>query len=60
MGLFAAMLVVSLHFPAGAVRTVLQMRAIYVLIPSLLPLAGALNGEKVDSPPISAVRSAAP
>jgi rhomboid protease GluP len=48
MGLFAAMLVLSLHFPAGTVRTALQMRAIYVLIPSLLPLAGALNGEKVD------------
>jgi rhomboid protease GluP len=48
MGLFAAMLVLSLHFSAGAVRTALQMRASYVLIPSLLPLAGALNGEKVD------------
>ncbi len=48
MGLFAAMLVVSLHFPAGALRTRLQMNAMYVLIPSLLPLAGALHGQKVD------------
>jgi rhomboid protease GluP len=48
MGLFAAMLVVSLHFPPGAIRTALQMNAIYVLIPSLLPLAGALQGHRVD------------
>jgi rhomboid protease GluP len=48
MGLFAAMLVVSLHYPPGAIRTALQMNAIYVLIPSLLPLAGALQGHKVD------------
>ena len=48
MGLFAAMLVVSLHFPPGAIRTALLMNAIYVLIPSLLPLAGVLQGQKVD------------
>ena len=48
MGLFAAMLVISRHFPPGAIRTGLQMNAIYVLIPSLLPLAGALQGHKVD------------
>ncbi|WGS18349.1 MULTISPECIES: rhomboid family intramembrane serine protease [unclassified Bradyrhizobium] len=48
MGLFAAMLVISAHFPPGAIRTRLQMSAIYVLIPSLLPLAGALKGHKVD------------
>jgi rhomboid protease GluP len=48
MGLFAAMLVVSMHFPAGAIRTGLQMNAIYVLLPSLLPLAGALQGHSVD------------
>jgi rhomboid protease GluP len=48
MGLFAAMLVVSRHFPPGAIRTGLQMSAAYVLIPSLLPLAGALKGHKVD------------
>ena len=48
MGLFAAMLVVSAHFPPGAIRTSLQMNAIYVLIPSLLPLASALQGQSVD------------
>lgn len=48
MGLFAAMPVVSLHFPPGALRTGLQTKAAYVLIPSLLPLAGALKGAKVD------------
>jgi rhomboid protease GluP len=48
MGLFAAMLVASLHFPPGAIRTGLQLNAVYVLVPSLLPLAGALNGHKVD------------
>jgi rhomboid protease GluP len=48
MGLFVAMLVVSLHFPPGAIRTNLQMSAAYVLVSSLLPLAGALKGHKVD------------
>jgi rhomboid protease GluP len=48
MGLFAAMLVVSARFPTGPVRTGLQMNAIYVLLPSLLPLAGLLKGEHVD------------
>ncbi|MGP8122186.1 MAG: rhomboid family intramembrane serine protease [Xanthobacteraceae bacterium] len=48
MALFAAMLVASLHFPVGAMRTRLQLGAMYVLIPSLLPLAGALQGQKVD------------
>jgi rhomboid protease GluP len=48
MGLFAAMLVLSAHFPSGAIRTGLQMNALYVLIPSLLPLARTLNGQNVD------------
>src|SRR5262249_15357840 len=48
MGLFAAMLVLSMHFPPGPIRTALQMNAIYVLLPSLLPLAGALKGQQVD------------
>lgn len=48
MGLFAAMLVVSAHFPSGATRTGLQINALYVLIPSLVPLAGALKGQHVD------------
>ena len=48
MGLFAAMLVVGQHFPPGAIRTGLQMNALYVLLPSLLPLASALKGHRVD------------
>jgi rhomboid protease GluP len=49
MGLFAAMLVVSLHFPSGAIRSALRSNAFYVLIPSLLPLANALQSQtKVD------------
>jgi rhomboid protease GluP len=49
MGLFAAMLVVSLHFPSGSIRSALRSNAFYVLIPSLLPLANALQSQtKVD------------
>jgi rhomboid protease GluP len=48
MGLFAAMLVLSSHFPSGAIRAGLQMNALYVLIPSLVPLAGVLKGQNVD------------
>lgn len=48
MGLFAAMLILSRHFPPGAIRTGLQMNALYVLILSLVPLAGVLKGKNVD------------
>ena len=48
MGLFAAMLVISMHFPSGPVRSALRSNAFYVLIPSLLPLANAMQGQKVD------------
>lgn len=48
MGLFAAMLVVSMHFSAGPIRSALRSNAFYVLIPSLLPLANALHGGQVD------------
>jgi rhomboid protease GluP len=48
MGLFAAMLVTSRHFPPGAVRSRLQANAFYVLIPSLLPLANMLQGHRID------------
>jgi rhomboid protease GluP len=48
MGLFAAMLVVSMHFPSGPVRSALRSNAFFVLIPSLLPLANALHGGRVD------------
>jgi Rhomboid family len=46
--LFAAMLVISFHFPSGADRTAVQMAAIYVLLPSLLPLASVFEGLQVD------------
>jgi rhomboid protease GluP len=48
MALFAAMLVLSLHIPAGADRQRMQKTAIQVLIPSLLPLTGAATGAHVD------------
>jgi rhomboid protease GluP len=48
MGLFATMLVISAHYPPGAIRTGLQMNAIYVLVPSLLPFASVLKGERID------------
>ena len=48
MGLFAAMLAASFRFPSGANRTGLQMSAIYVLLPSLVPLAWVLKGHRVD------------
>lgn len=47
MGLFAALLVLSFHFPSGADRTALRTTAVYMLIPSLLPLA-SVSGGKVD------------
>lgn len=48
MGLFAAMLVVSRRFPVGPIRSNLQVNAAYTLVPSLLPLTGALSGHQVD------------
>ena len=48
MALFACMLLLARHFPSGAARTLLQMRAVYVLVPSLLPLTSALKGLKID------------
>jgi len=48
MGLFAAILAASFHFPSGAERTGLQMAAIYVLLPSLLPLASVFKGQRID------------
>jgi rhomboid protease GluP len=47
MGLFAALLILSFHFPTGPDRTALRTTAIYMLIPSLLPLA-SVSGGKVD------------
>lgn len=48
MGLFAAMMVISYRFPPGPIRNDLLKNAIYVLIPSLLPLTNVAHGEKVD------------
>jgi rhomboid protease GluP len=48
MALFACMLVLSRRFPKGGMRTQLQMNALYVLVPSLLPLTSAATGAKID------------
>jgi rhomboid protease GluP len=48
MALFAAMLMIARRFPPGETRMRLTMNAMYVLIPSLLPLTSALKGVKVD------------
>ncbi len=48
MGLFAAILVISVRYTNRPDRLGLQRRAINVLIPSLLPLINAANGGKVD------------
>jgi rhomboid protease GluP len=48
MGSVAAMLIISLHFPAGATRTGLWLNAICALTLSILPLASALQGHGVD------------
>lgn len=48
MGLFAALLALALRFPSGGDRTALVMNALYVLIPSMLPLTSSLGGHKVD------------
>ncbi len=48
MALFAVMLVLSGHFPAGEIRRRLRTEAAYVLVPSLLPLAPVLHGVRID------------
>jgi rhomboid protease GluP len=48
MALFAAMLVTSYHFPAGALRGRMQASSVYVLISSLLPFASNAQGQKID------------
>ena len=49
VGLFAALIVASFRFPSGGTRTQLQISALRVLIPSLLPLIGAgADGEQID------------
>jgi rhomboid protease GluP len=54
MGLFTAMLVSSLHFQPGGFRSRLQRNAIWVLIPSMLPLANVMQGTGSTTRPISA------
>lgn len=47
MALFAALFILSFHFPKGPDRTALKMTSLYVLVPSMLPVA-TLSGEQVD------------
>ena len=49
MGLFAAAFAVAYRYPvASPMRTYLISGSLRVLIPSMLPLFGALTGEKID------------
>jgi rhomboid protease GluP len=48
MALFGCMLVLSWHFPKGKMRTRLLIMALYLLIPSLLPVAAAVQGMRID------------
>lgn len=46
--LFAALLILSHHFPRGPDRSGLIVVAAYMLVPSLLPLASIFKGQSVD------------
>jgi rhomboid protease GluP len=48
MGLLAAAFVCSFRYPSGVLRTQVQMTAMQVLIPSLIPLAVSRTGQHVD------------
>jgi rhomboid protease GluP len=48
MGLLAAALVSSMRFPAGALRTQVQLPLLQFLIPSLIPLATHTRGGRID------------
>jgi rhomboid protease GluP len=48
MGLLAAAFVTSLRYPPGALRTQIQMMAVQVLIPALIPLAVSRTGQHID------------
>lgn len=48
MALFAALLMLSFHFPKGPDRSTLRMTSIYVLIPSMIPVASRSGGGQVD------------
>lgn len=48
VGVIAAVLVLSLKLPYGIVKTQIQMRSVYMLIPALLPIFTFMSAEKVD------------
>jgi rhomboid protease GluP len=49
IGLFAAAIVVSFHFPSGPLPEILRIGAIQILVPSLLPLIGqTADGMHID------------
>lgn len=48
MGLFAVLGMSSVRVPKGKLRTALQVDAVQVLIPSLLPLGLSIGGGKID------------
>jgi rhomboid protease GluP len=48
MGLLAAAFVCSFRYPAGVMRTQIQMLTIQILIPSLIPLVLSRTGQHID------------
>ncbi len=49
IGLFAAVVVASFHFPSGPLPSILRIGAIQILVPSLLPfLAQTADGMQID------------
>ncbi|UWU24300.1 rhomboid family intramembrane serine protease (plasmid) [Rhizobium sp. CB3171] len=49
IGLFAAVIVASFHFPAGPLPEILRMGAVQILVPSILPLVGqTADGMHID------------
>ena len=49
IGLFAAVIVASFHFPSGPLPTFLRIGAVQILVPSLLPLVGqTADGMHID------------
>lgn len=49
VGLFAAVIVASFHFPSGPLPSILRTGAIQILVPSLLPfLAQTADGMQID------------
>ncbi|HEY8124295.1 MAG TPA: rhomboid family intramembrane serine protease [Methylocystis sp.] len=48
VGLFAATALASRHFPPGRIRALMLKTAAQTLLPSLIPLATAPGGDKID------------